>query len=223
MPDALVRAERVSRVYESPGGSVTALSEVSFAIAPGDRIALVGPSGSGKTTLLQMIAGIDAPTAGAIDWPALGPAEKLRPAHVALAFQGPSLLPALDVAENVALPLLLAGRTEREAREESLRMLARMDLEELWAKLPEEISGGQSQRVAVARALVVRPALLLADEPTGQQDRAHAGRLLDLILELAAEQDTAVLAATHDASVAAQMSARWTLVDGRLSTEEDPC
>lgn len=102
-------------------------------------------------------------------------------------------------------------------------MLARMDLEELSAKLPEEISGGQSQRVGVARALVVRPALLLADEPTGQQDRAHAGRLLDLILELAAEQETAVLAATHDASVAAQMSARWTLVDGCLSTEEDPC
>jgi len=153
-----------------------------------------------------------------IEWPALGERRTLRPTKIAIAFQGPSLLPALTVAENIALPLLLGGSTEAVAGEAAAVMAERMELVALAGKLPEELSGGQSQRVALARALVVRPAVLLADEPTGQQDRTNSGRVLALILELAAEQDTAVLLATHDAEIAAQLPLRWTLDDGGLTT-----
>ena len=218
MSDQLVRAEKLSRSYVADGSVTNAIADATFQIAPGDLIALTGPSGSGKTTLLHLIAGLDTRTSGTIEWPALGERNTLRPMKVAIAFQGPSLLPALTVAENVAFPLLLGGSTESAAQEAAGTMIGRMALDDLAGKLPEELSGGQSQRVALARALVVRPAVLLADEPTGQQDSAHAVRLLDLILALAAEQSTAVLLATHDAEIAARLPIRWALDDGGLTT-----
>ena len=218
MTSPLVRAIGASRTYRTDGTLTTAIDDVSFEIGPGQLIALMGPSGSGKTTLLHLIAGLDTPTTGTVEWPALGERSGLRPGRIAIAFQGPSLVPALDVAENIAFPLLLGGATEAEAAEAAASIIARMRLYELSRKLPDELSGGQSQRVGLARALVVKPALLLADEPTGQQDRAHADRLLELVLELAGEQGTTVLAATHDPAVAARFADRWTLADGHLET-----
>ena len=138
----------------------------------GQRVALVGPSGSGKSTLLHLMAGLIAPTTGRITWPALGPAETLRPTRVQEVFQSPSLFPALDIAANVALPLLLAGRAG-EAKSRAGEMLTRFGLAELAGKLPEELSGGQAQRVALARALAMGPELILADEPTGPARRQH--------------------------------------------------
>ena len=206
MPEALVVADRITRTYMVDGSSTQALAEASFSIAPGDLIALMGQSGSGKTTLLHLISGLDAPTTGVIAWPALGVRSTLRPDHIAIAFQGASLIPALSVAENVALPLLLGGAAPDAADADAAAMIERLGLADLSAKLPDELSGGQSQRVALARALVMRPELLLADEPTGQQDRIHADRLLDHLFELAAEQGIAVLAATHDPLVAARLA-----------------
>jgi ABC-type lipoprotein export system ATPase subunit len=219
MRDLLARTERASRSYRVDGTLINAVIDADLSIEPAARIALMGPSGSGKTTLLHLLAGLDAPTSGLVEWPALGDREGLRPSKIAISFQGPSLLPALDVAENVALPLLLGGMSEPDAASAAATMLERMDLSDLARKVPDELSGGQSQRVGLARALVVGPALLLADEPTGQQDSAHAAHLLDLLLEVASECGSAVLIATHDAAVAARLATRWTMNDGVLSTE----
>ncbi len=148
--------------------------------------------------------------------------ETLRPFKVALAFQGPSLLPALTVVENVALPLLIGGTAQAQAAQAAAGILDRLDLSDLASHLPEELSGGQSQRVGLARALVVRPRLLLADEPTGQQDSAHAAQLLGIVLEEARGHETAVVVATHDPDVAGRLSRAWALTDGRLETDLVP-
>jgi ABC-type lipoprotein export system ATPase subunit len=218
MAESLVTAEKIGRAYEA-GGTVThALKDASFTVHPGELIALTGPSGSGKTTLLHLIAGLDTPSEGEIAWPDLGSPQELRPMQVTIAFQSPSLLPALNVLENVALPLIIGGASESEAMRRADEMLTLMDLCEFAEKLPEELSGGQSQRVALARALVVEPALLLADEPTGQQDRAHADQLLDFLLWHATNTHTALVVATHDPLVAARFTSSWNLADGELTT-----
>ncbi len=146
MTDILVRASGLSRVFGPAQTGVVAVAEATFEVAQGDVIALAGPSGSGKTTLLHLIAALDRPTTGTIEWPALGRAEDLRPGPVAVAFQGPSLLPPLTVAENVALPLLLAGGSHAAAVAAAQLLLERLGLAEIAGKLPEEISGGQAQR-----------------------------------------------------------------------------
>jgi ABC-type lipoprotein export system ATPase subunit len=201
------------------GQTTTALVHADLDVGEGARIALTGASGSGKTTLMHLLAGLDLPTDGSVEWPALGSRDTLRPLKVALAFQGPSLLPALDVAENVAFPLLLGAAGPDEAFSAAAAILERMGLTDLAGKLPDELSGGQAQRVGLARALVVKPRLLLADEPTGQQDHAHAARLLDLLIEIADETKTALIIATHDPAVAGRMAQRWSITDGVLSTE----
>ena len=134
----------------------------------------MGPSGSGKSTLLHLMAGLDDPTVGTVSWPGIGPRSGLRPGPVTVIFQGPSLLAPLTVEENVALPLVLDGMGDAEAHRAARATLDVVDLLDLRDKLPEEISGGQAQRVAVARALAGAPRLILADEPTGQLDRLTA-------------------------------------------------
>ncbi|HEY3317051.1 MAG TPA: ABC transporter ATP-binding protein [Coriobacteriia bacterium] len=219
MPELLVCGEHVAKTYGERGHETHALAEASFEIRAGERVALVGPSGSGKTTLLHLIAGIDVPSAGTLEWPALGRREELRPGPVAMAFQGPSLLPPLTVAENVALPLLLAEVPEAEATERAWELLDAMGLTELAEKLPEELSGGQAQRVGLARALVSRPVLLLADEPTGQLDHEHAQRLMDLLLARVHETGAALVIATHDDLIAERLDERWAMLDGRMVAE----
>jgi ABC-type lipoprotein export system ATPase subunit len=216
---AVVRARGLSRTYGSGDAEVRALRDASFEIRSGDRIALVGPSGSGKTTLLHLTAALDRPTEGTIEWPALGLAEGLRPGRIGLVFQGPSMLPPLDVEENVAVPLLLLNRPEGEAKAAAGQMLERFGLLDVRTKLPEELSGGQSQRAALARALATGPRLLLADEPTGQQDQATAERVMQVLLDEALEGDIALLVATHDARVAERMDRQWRISDGVLETE----
>lgn len=220
--DPLVRATGLCRQYGRGPRAVIAVACASFEIYPGDRIALTGPSGSGKTSLLNLIAGLDQPSGGVIEWPALGTPEQLRPGPVAVAFQGPSLLPPLTVAENVALPALLAGASAAEAEAEASTLVGRLGLRDVAAKLPEEISGGQAQRAGMARALMGEPRLILADEPTGQLDRASALQLIDVLLLRAEETKAALVVATHDATVAGRLAQSWTMTERILRTGA-PC
>jgi len=214
---ALVSGDHVGRSYVRGSVSVEAVRSADFRVMPGDRIAIVGRSGSGKSTLLYLMAGIEKPTSGSILWPALDPGLPLRPAQVAMVFQSPSLLPSLSVAENVGLPLLL-GPGHDKANPAALTALTRIGLADLADKLPEELSGGQAQRVAIARALCAGPKLLLADEPTGQLDRATGQALIDHVLSMLDDQVGLVLA-THDLEVARRMKTIWRMSGGRLQQE----
>jgi putative ABC transport system ATP-binding protein len=185
-------------------------------------VALTGPSGSGKSTLLHLLAGLDTPTGGTIAWPGLNGSPAGRPGLVGMVFQGPSLLPPLNVTENVAFPLLLAGWTEARAHEQAAAALHEVGLDELADRLPEELSGGQAQRVAVARVLVTEPAVILADEPTGQLDSAHAAQITELLLEAATRVGAALVLSTHDMAVVGRLPVRWTMTDGRMDAEESP-
>ncbi len=213
---ALVRADGAARTYRRGRTPVPALAAATCALFPGDRVALMGPSGSGKSTLIHLLGGLDTPTSGTVTWPALGPRETLRPAKVGLVFQAQSLLPSLNVVENVELPLLLRGTPPAEARDSARASLERFELGDLSEKLPEELSGGQAQRVALARALAAGPPLLLADEPTGQLDHGTAGRLLDALLEALEGTGTALAVATHDPAVAERLAKRWHIDHGVL-------
>jgi ABC-type lipoprotein export system ATPase subunit len=223
MNNPLVLGSSVSRVFGRGPGAVVALREATFEILSGDQIAVVGPSGSGKSTLLHLIAGLDRPTSGRLEWPALGSVATLRPTRVSVSFQGPSLLPPLSVEENVALPLLLAGAREEEARREARQLLDQLDLAPVATKLPEELSSGQAQRAALARALVGRPKLVLADEPTGQLDQVAAARTIDLLVDRVGELGAAVLVATHDPRVANRFPLHWSLDGRQLRIEVTRC
>jgi ABC-type lipoprotein export system ATPase subunit len=213
---ALVACEAVSRVFGRGVQAVTAVRDVSVAVEPGMRVALTGPSGSGKSTVLHLMAGLESPTSGVIRWPGIGGPPAGRAGVIGLVFQGPSLIPALDVLENVTLPLLLAGAEEDEAVARAREALERLAVQGLAPKLPEEISGGQAQRVAVARVLASRPRLILADEPTGQLDHETGGLVVDVLLETAAALDAALLVTTHDPAVADRFAERWEMADGVL-------
>jgi ABC-type lipoprotein export system ATPase subunit len=207
--------DSVSRSF----GDVRAVQDVYCALGAGQRVVIVGPSGSGKSTLLHIIAGIEEPSSGVVSWPALGERDQLRPRQVALIFQAPSLLAPLDVLENVALPLVLAGIDSEDAQAAAHDALSRLNLDDLANRLPQELSGGQAQRVAVARVIAGRPRLVVADEPTGQLDRTTGARMLDVLDAAVADIGAALLLSTHDPRVAARFDARWTMSDGRLTVE----
>jgi ABC-type lipoprotein export system ATPase subunit len=211
----LARCAGLARTFGRGRSAVVALHEATCAIDGGQLIALVGSSGSGKSTLLHLLAGLDTPTAGTIEWPALADAP-LRPGPVAVVFQAASLVPALDVLENVTLPLLLAGRDDPSAVAAAKNALAAVGLTEVAERLPDELSGGQAQRVAIARALASGARLLLADEPTGQLDHETAGAVIDALIDAARRSGAALVVATHDREVAARFPTRWRIVDGRL-------
>jgi ABC-type lipoprotein export system ATPase subunit len=213
----LVEAQALRRVFRQGGMDIIAVSHASCTILPGDRIAITGPSGSGKSTLLHLFAGLDRPTSGALSWPALGAPDSLRPTQISVALQMPGLLPALTVVENVALPLLLSQVAPDEAQAEAYKALEKLDLGNIADKLPEEISGGQAQRVALTRALVTHPRLILADEPTGQLDHPTAQHLFDLLFAALAGSQTALVIATHDPAVTERLDCVWKIHQGALT------
>lgn len=222
--EPLVTATGASRTFGTGPAAVVAVHDINCTITAGDRVALTGPSGSGKTTLMHLIAGLDAPTSGQVAWPAIGPVTSLRPGPVAVVFQAPSLLPALDVAENVALPLLLESVDPTAAAAAAARSLDRLGLADLSDKLPEELSGGQSQRVAIARVLAGNPRLILADEPTGQLDHHNAEAVIDALLAAVEHTGAALVVNTHDEAVADRLPIRWAMNSGSLTTTETaPC
>jgi ABC-type lipoprotein export system ATPase subunit len=218
--DPLVRCRGAARTYGRGTTATVALQPSDCEVLPGQRVALVGPSGSGKSTLLHLMGGLDAPTVGSVDWPAIGGRDDLRPGPLAMVFQGPSLLPPLTVLENVGLPLILAGERDADARVKARAALDSLGLGDLADKLPEEISGGQSQRVAVARALAGEPRLILADEPTGQLDRTAGAQVVDVLLAASEHAGAALVVATHDPAVADRMGERWEIHSGRMAAKE---
>jgi ABC-type lipoprotein export system ATPase subunit len=220
--EPLALALGMTKSYPAPGGQAAqVLTAVDCQVMPGDRIALVGPSGSGKSTLLHILAGLTEPTTGSVRWPALGPRDQLMPVKVQAVFQAPSLFPALNVRDNITLPLLLAGLATPTAALAD-HLLEQFDLSELALKLPEELSGGQAQRVAMLRALAVSPRLILADEPTGQLDAATGQSFLTLVIQIARATGAALVIATHDPAVAARMDRQWTIDPGRLWPDRPP-
>ncbi len=222
MGETLVIAKGLGRDFrDGNAGRISVLRNVDCEIASGARIALVGPSGSGKTTLLHILGGLDRPTAGIVEWPGLGAFETLRPRQIGFVFQSPSLFPALTVAQNVGLPMLLAGENVGD-NDVGASLLQSFGLGELGDKLPEELSGGQAQRIAMARALVMGPKLVLADEPTGQLDSRTALRFFDAVFDRLEGTDIALVVATHDEVVANRMATRWTMDHGRLTTGHRP-
>ncbi|MFJ9734296.1 ABC transporter ATP-binding protein [Streptomyces sp. NPDC101169] len=197
---------------------------MDLSIARGEVAAVTGQSGSGKSSLLYCLAGVLAPARGQVRFDGTVLADlddeemsSLRRERFGFVFQYGELLPELTVEENTALPLRLAGKRRKAALAEAGRVLERLGLGELRERRPSQVSGGQSQRVAVARALVHRPAVVFADEPTGSLDSANAAAVLREFLDLARSQGTAVVLVTHDPAVAAQADSHYTMADGLLS------
>ncbi|MFL0198505.1 ABC transporter ATP-binding protein [Clostridium sp. WILCCON 0269] len=214
--DYFIRLENVARTYFQGDTTIEALKHATCDICPKDRISIIGPSGSGKSTLLHIMAGLDDPTAGSIDWPLLGSKEVLRPAQIGFISQTRSLMSSLNVIENIALPLVLMGKRYQEAIDTASDLLKRMMLSDISQKLPNELSGGQLQRVAAARVLSTKPMVILADEPTGQLDHCTSEHLLDILFEYIDDTDTAVVISTHDLEIAGRMDKRWQINYGAL-------
>ena len=215
--DIVAVAREASRSYGPGGSAVVALQSTSCDIHRGKRIAIMGPSGSGKSTLLHLFAGLDEATAGEIEWPTLGERASLRPGKVAIALQAPSLVPFLSAIENVSLPCRLLD-TESDPLARAAEALSTFDLTAFAEKLPEELSGGQAQRVALARATASRPRLLLADEPTGQLDRATGQAVIARLIGWAKAAGAALVVATHDPLVANAFDEIWLMDHGRIVT-----
>ena len=213
---ALVRMDRVGRTYGTGAPTIVAVRDISVAVAPRARVALTGPSGSGKSTLLHLMAGLDTPTSGSVTWPGIDLGAATGLVGIGVVFQGPSLLPALDVTENVCLPLLFRDVAEPEAMVRGGDALARVGIGDLARALPDELSGGQAQRVAVARVLAAAPRLILADEPTGQLDHRAAALVIDVLLQAADDLGAALIVSTHDPAISRRLPTEWAMRDGRL-------
>ena len=219
--DTVLEAVRVGKQVSSPEGTLAILSDVSLAIGRGESVAIMGASGAGKSTLLALLAGLDEPTAGTVslagsDLTALDEDGRaaVRARHVGFVFQSFHLLPSLTALENVMLPLELAQR--RDARNDALEVLDRVGLAGRVGHYPRQLSGGEQQRVAIARAFVTRPAVLFADEPTGNLDAATGERIMELLFGLNAASGATLVLVTHDSALAARCNRVIQLDAGRV-------
>ena len=217
----MIRVRSLSMRLASGGRAVDVLTDVSLEVPAGQFLAIAGPSGSGKSTLLGLIAGLDQPTSGRIEVAGVTITDldedalaRFRLDHVGYVFQSFHLIPTLTAQENVAVPLELAGQADATARAGAL--LAEVGLAERAHHYPVQLSGGEQQRVAVARALARRPPLLLADEPTGNLDSATGHQVIDLLLDVNRRRQTTVILVTHDAELAQRADTTITLRDGRV-------
>ncbi|MFE2164347.1 ATP-binding cassette domain-containing protein [Streptomyces sp. NPDC059447] len=216
----LLRCQDAARIHGNGPTALAAVHSATCEVHTGDRIAITGPSGSGKSTLLHLMADVVQPTAGEITWPGL-PRVPAR-GQVGVVLQGPTLVPALSVAENAALPLVLAGVPSERAHLRALHCLAVVAAAELAHKMPSELSGGQARHVAIARTLATSPRLILADDPTGDLDRATGRRVIDVLFAAADEAEAALVVTTRDPAVAERLRKRWAMYEGRLHLSPRP-
>jgi putative ABC transport system ATP-binding protein len=222
--EAVLVAESVTKQVISPEGSLTILSDVSFSVDKGDSVAVVGASGAGKSTLLALLAGLDLPTEGRIwlnginltDLDEDGRAD-VRAASVGFVFQSFHLVPSLNALENVMLPLELASK--ESPRQAALEILNQVGLADRWSHYPAQLSGGEKQRVAIARAFATEPAVLFADEPTGNLDSQTGGHVMDLMFELNKSSSTTLVLVTHDRALAERCDRTIGLDAGRLVSD----
>jgi len=223
----LLHATGVRKVYRTGTVTVLALADLDFEVRPGELVAVMGPSGSGKTTLLNCLSGLDDIDAGRVvvqGRDLFGMSDGDRTEHRAHAmgfvFQAFNLIPVFTAAENVELPLLLVGTPPREARRRAAAMLDRVGLAHRLAHRPNEMSGGEQQRVTIARALVARPAIVWADEPTGNLDTRMAASVMDLLCQLNAEDGQTIVLVTHDPAIGARAGRMVRMRDGRLISDQ---
>jgi putative ABC transport system ATP-binding protein len=219
---SVLSAKGIGKTVKSGTSDLVILRDIDLDVTPGEALAVVGASGSGKSTLLALLAGLDTPSAGRVhldgqDLLALDEDQRaeLRGRLLGFVFQSFQLLPALTALENVMLPLELAGRADAE--DLARAMLGRVGLGERLHHYPRHLSGGEQQRVALARAFVVRPKLLLADEPTGSLDAQSGNAVISLLFELNREQGTTLILVTHDEALAARCARTVRLVGGRIA------
>ena len=224
--NTLVRIENLHKVFHRGSERIDVLRELNLEVPPGDFLALMGPSGSGKSTLLNLIAGLDRPTAGAvevdgqrIDQLSESELARWRSSHIGCIFQLYNLLPVLTAERNVELPLLLAPLSRAQRKKHVQTALAVVGLADRAQHYPRQLSGGQEQRVAIARAIVADPTLLLCDEPTGDLDRKSEDEILSLLQALNREHGKTILMVTHDPHAAARARRTLYLNKGTLSTE----
>lgn len=226
--DFVLQANQLGRTYVQGDLSVEVLRDVSLNVSRGERIAIIGQSGSGKSTLLHLLGGLDTPTSGSVhvngqDMSRLGQAMRgrLRNKAVGFVYQFHHLLPEFTAVENVSMPLLIRGMAKTDAASLAKSLLERVGLSERFRHKPAELSGGERQRAAIARALVTSPAVVLADEPTGNLDEETAGRVYELMLELNQELGTSFLVVTHDTRLANRMDRVLQLTRGELVSDTE--
>jgi len=222
--DAVLAAHRLVKQVTSPEGSLTILDDVSFTVAPGETVAIVGASGAGKSTLLALLAGLDLPSSGHVLLNGSNLTEldedgraKLRADSVGFVFQSFHLVPSLNALENVMLPLELAGADD--ARSRSQEIIAEVGLTERALHYPAQLSGGEKQRVAIARAFATEPAVLFADEPTGNLDSRTGEKIVELMFELNRRSSTTLVLVTHDNQLAERCDRVLSLDAGRLVSD----
>ena len=221
----ILKVEHLSKVYGKGENQVKALDDVSFTVAKGEFIAIIGPSGSGKSTLLHMLGGVDIPSSGKVyldgtDVYAQNPEQLaiFRRRQVGLIYQFYNLIPVLNVEENIALPLLLDGRKVDQTYMETL--LSTLSLTARRKHLPNQLSGGQQQRVSIGRALIHSPALMLADEPTGNLDSKNSQEIMDLLKLANRNYGQTLLVITHDERIAQQARRVIAIEDGKIASDE---
>jgi predicted ABC-type transport system involved in lysophospholipase L1 biosynthesis ATPase subunit len=213
----LIRLQGVERLYDE--GTIVALKKVNLVIATGECLAILGPSGSGKSSLLNILSGIDTPTSGEIFWNDLPSRSRkewaaLRGSEIGIVFQDFNLLPTLTAIENVEMALLGRGIPASSRRARAIKAIERVGLLARLDHLPHAMSGGERQRVAIARSIVNSPSLLLADEPTGNLDSVNASQIIDLLLGLQEDTGMTLVLITHDENLAARCSRRIKMKDG---------
>ena len=225
--EPLLVAESVQKYYRNGEVSVHALADLELAVQSGELVGVMGASGSGKTTLLNCLSGLDAIDGGRVlvggrDLFAMSDAERTehRARTMGFVFQSFNLIPVFTAVENVELPLLLTGARARAARDRAREMLAVVGLGHREHHLPNQMSGGEQQRVTIARALVARPELVWADEPTGNLDSAMAGQVIELLHRLNEEQGQTIVLVTHDPGIGRSLPRLLTMRDGRLSSDQ---
>ena len=222
----MIRLDRVTRTY---GGGVVALNEVSLEIGAGEFVAITGPSGCGKSTLMHLIGGLDRPTSGEVHVNGLAlhaagedALTEYRRRSLGIVFQFFNLLPTMTVLENVSLPLLLAGRKRSEADAAAKTWLERAGLTTRWGHFPHQLSGGEMQRTAIARALVHEPAVVLADEPTGNLDSANAAQVMETLQKIASQRICTMVIVTHSEEIARIPDRRIVMRDGAIVPQIPP-
>ncbi|NIL94073.1 MAG: ATP-binding cassette domain-containing protein [Woeseiaceae bacterium] len=221
---AVLAAHEISKEVSSPEGSLTILEDVSFEVTAGQSVAVVGPSGAGKSTLLALLAGLDLPTRGHVVLNGANLSEldgdgraQVRAESVGFVFQSFHLVPSLNALENVMLPLELAGG--ENARAASQGIIRQVGLSERWSHYPAQLSGGEKQRVAIARAFATEPAVLFADEPTGNLDTRTGANIMELMFELNRRSSTTLVLVTHDLGLAERCDRILALDAGRLVSD----